>query len=354
MGRSATFWLASLLFLSFLPQIHTHVKAYERINLRSLVPALALFTYCVAGYFWSIDTAATTAAVAVLLSTLITWLVLSCAIADRLGPAFTSFALGTSLMSIMLLTSDVNIDGRAEIAANVNDVAVLISLAAAWLLATITRRQTRMLTRVAAGLLLVLHVGALLATGSRTGALAVAITLFAYAAWSLARFKVGLLVAVVAGAALLIWMFHLARVTLPQRIMTLPTALEANDLNFRDVIWRAAAPDLLTPFGKGLGTTPAYMNEALGVPVVMHSVYLGIALELGVAGVALWFWLCTRITIGIRQSQWARELTMMAITIAIMASTLTLELRRPLWVFLAFVLATSVYSSASSSAKADP
>ena len=343
-ARSFTFWLGAGLVLLVVLQLPHLTSIRAVINGQLLLPVVALIGFSSLGYFWSIDRDATFGATAVLASTVLTWLALAMVIADSLGPAFGALIAGTSLMSVKLLMSDVTIDGRADIIANVNDVAVLIVLGGAWLLARVTRLDAGIGKRIAYGLLLALHVWALLATGSRTGALAILLPLVLVIVWSFARLRLGLFVGVLLVTGLMVGSFILLGITLPQRIASLPSAFAANDLNFRDVIWRAALPELPSIVGTGLGSTPTYMHGILGVEAVMHSVYLGIALELGVVGLLIWAWMLIRLGAGVRNSSWSREFVMMAISVALMALTLTLELRRPLWVFLALPGALTIFA----------
>ncbi|MGA8048009.1 MAG: hypothetical protein WCA30_17265, partial [Dermatophilaceae bacterium] len=179
------------------------------------------------------------------------------------------------------------------------------------------------------------------------------LTLVIVLAWSLVRLRLGLFVGVLIVVAVTVGVLALLGVTLPERIVSLPSSLAQNDFNLRDVIWRAALPELPSIVGTGLGTTATFMTGTLGIPAVMHSVYLGIAFELGVVGVLLWSWMFIRLGAGIRTSPWSRELAMMGISLTIMAASLTLELRRPLWVFLAILGALTIYAHDSRSHAAE-
>lgn len=351
--RSLTFWLAAALVFGVLVHLPRLAARRTVLNGKLLLPVVLVVGFGWLSYFWSIHPEATLTSSLILLSTAITWLVLAMVIADALGAALAAFVTGTTLMSALLVTSEVNIDGRADVVANVNDVAVLVALAAACLLAGVTRRHVDIGRRVAYALLLALHVWAMLATGSRGGALALLLTLVIVLAWSLVRLRLSLFVGVLVVVAVTVGVLVLLGVTLPERIVTLPSSLARNDLNLRDVIWRAALPGLPSVLGTGLGTTATFMSGALGIPAVMHSVYLGIAFELGVVGVILWSWMIIRMGAGIRTSVWSRELAMMSISLTIMAASLTLELRRPLWVFLAFLGALSIYAHDSRSRGAE-
>ena len=343
-GRSLAFWLAAGLLFAALIQLPRLVSTKAVVNGRMLLAPAVLLGFCWMSYFWSIDKEATFAASTILLSTILTWLVLSMVLADCLGAAFWALIAGTSLMSLQLITSDVNIDGRADILADVNDVAVLIVLSGSWLLARLTRRATTLRKRIVYALLLGLHLWALLATGSRTGVLAALVPVALVIVWSILRLRLSLLLGVLLVVGLVGVAFILLEVRLPERIVEMPNALKAEDLNFREVVWRAAYPELFSILGTGLGTTPAYMTGILGVAAVMHSFYLGIALELGVAGLLIWSWFLIKLGAGLRDSPWTRELGMMCVSMLVMASTLSLEMRRPLWVLLALLGALSIYS----------
>jgi O-antigen ligase len=350
-GRSVTFWVAAALVFMVIVHLPRLLSTRAELNGRVLLPVFVLTGFGWLSYFWSINPDATFAASTVLLSTVLTWLAVAMVIADSLGTALRALITGTSLMSVQLLTSEVNIDGRADVLANVNDVAVLIALSGACLLAGVTKPQAGLRIRFASGLLLTLHVWAMLGTGSRAGALTLLMTIVLFILWSFVRLRLSVFLGVLIVVALMVGAFILMGITLPERIASVPSALNASDLNLRETIWRAALPEIPSLIGIGLEATPTYMSRMLGVDVVMHSFYLGVALELGVVGILIWAWFLIRLGAEISTSPWRRELAMMAITMAIMASTLTLELRRPLWVFLALLGAISIYAAEGRSSR---
>ncbi|MGA8048357.1 MAG: hypothetical protein WCA30_19050, partial [Dermatophilaceae bacterium] len=108
-GRSLTFWLAASLVFAVLVQLPRLAARRTALNGRLLLPVVLVVGFGWLSYFWSIHPEATLAASLILLSTAITWLVLAMVIADSLGAALAAFITGTSLMSVNLITSEVNI-----------------------------------------------------------------------------------------------------------------------------------------------------------------------------------------------------------------------------------------------------
>lgn len=337
-GRSLSFWLAAALIGAVL--VDLWVKSGRRtgykLNGQIISASLFLLFYTSASYFWSVDRDATLVSALVFGFTIATWAALAVAVSGVVNQAFHALVAGTSLMSIMALVADVNIDGRAELAANVNDVAALLAIASAYLLSATIRQQASVWSRLIYLGLLFLHLLAILATGSRTGVLALTASAVVLFFLTLLRARYALVFATLFLILVVAYIAPSLESIIPARLAAIPAALSAGDLSNRETYWGLALDEIPSLVGIGFGATPSW----LGVPTaVMHSVYLGVALELGIIGVLLWgrfVWLLIK---SARMSPEALSLITAAAAVAVMASTLTLEARRPLWVLFALMAA---------------
>ncbi|MBB1039797.1 MULTISPECIES: O-antigen ligase family protein [unclassified Dietzia] len=269
--------------------------------------------------------------------TVATWAAVAVSVSGRVLEAFQALLVGTSVMSVMAINAEVNIDGRAELTANVNDVAALIAIVSAYLLSEILGRKKSLLRRLVFLGLLVLHLMAMLATGSRTGILAVAASAVVLLSLHLMRARFAALATVLLLGVVLVNIAPALGVAIPERVAAIPAALDSGELSNREFYWQLAADEIPSVSGIGFGATPSWMGVQSATSGVIHSVYLGIALELGVIGVLLWIRFVWLVFQSARMSPQALALIPAAAAIAVMASTLTLEARRPLWVLLALM-----------------
>ncbi|MDP9821798.1 O-antigen ligase family protein [Nocardioides massiliensis] len=249
---------------------------------------------------------------------------------------------GTSIMSVRVLAADRDIDGRADTVSNANDIAVLLALAVVFLVSQLLRPSTDGRMRSVCLVAALVHLGALVATGSRSGVLALGISVIALVIVQMVRLRFGLLILSAGLVSFLASLTVTIGVDVPQRVLDIPGAIQGGSLNAREHFWDAALAGIPSAVGTGFGTTPAFMLQAVGIPAVMHSVYLGLALELGLLGIAVWSWMFGRLLIAARRSPWTQELFLMGVVVAVMATTLTLEARRPLWVYIALLASVAI------------
>lgn len=131
-----------------------------------------------------------------------------------------------------------------------------------------------------------------MSTGSRTGLVSVvvgAVMLLVRGAITARRRPVALLGGWLAAFAVAVWLLVAFRRYFPERLFGTASALEAGDLNFREVIWTWAwgNREAWLPWGLGPGSSAGYTESIIGVPVVMHNMFLEAAVELGLAGLVL-------------------------------------------------------------------
>lgn len=343
-GRSLSFWLALTLIGAVLIDfgVGPASRSNSRLNARMLLAVLSLLFYIFASYLWSLDPTATFASAMIFSLTVLTWVAVAVAVSGAVPRAFQALIFGTSAMSIVAINTEMNIDGRADLTANVNDVAALLAVASAYLLSEIIGHHTSALRKLLFVGVLVLHLMALLATGSRTAVLAVAAAAVVLFTLHLLRGQFAMLTAVFLFSVVLVSIAPALEIAIPERIATIPAALDAGELNSREDYWELAVDEIPSVVGIGYGATPSWMAAQIGVRGVVHSVYLGIALELGVIGVLLWGRFVWHVFQSARMSPQALSLLSAAAAIAVMASTLTLEARRPLWVLLALMAAHGI------------
>ena len=338
-GRSLSFWLALALIGVVIVELlaGSSTRYSYSLNSRMLLSVLALLFYTCASYLWSVDQTATFISAMVFSLTVATWAAVAVSVSGRVLEAFQALLVGTSVMSVMAINAEVNIDGRAELTANVNDVAALIAIVSAYLLSEILGRKKSLLRRLVFLGLLVLHLMAMLATGSRTGILAVAASAVVLLILHLMRARFAALATVLLLGVVLVNIAPALGVAIPERVAAIPAALDSGELSNREFYWQLAADEIPSVSGIGFGATPSWMGVQSATSGVIHSVYLGIALELGVIGVLLWIRFVWLVFQSARMSPQALALIPAAAAIAVMASTLTLEARRPLWVLLALM-----------------
>lgn len=344
LGRSATFWVGlsvvGACVLSFLTS--TRRRGSVALNASVIVPALALVAYVAASNWWSIDPDATYVATLGLASTVVMWIAVAASLAGCLRWGMWGLVVGSSVQAVQAFGAERNLDDRAEMVGDANDVATLLVVSAAFLTAEATSSASSWRIRIPALGLLALNVSGALATGSRTGVVALAVAVAALLINDLVRLKLNRVILMACGAAVATGVVMWMAIDIPERISGTGQSLESGSLSFREVLWSQAFEHIPSLGGIGFGATPALMSAEVGSPFVAHSVYIGTLLELGVVGAGLWLWFLFRLARGTWGHTLARHLLACSVVVLVMASTLSLEGRRPLWIVLTFLAATCI------------
>ncbi len=341
-GRSLTFWIGALLAGAVGLNLAFSPRWAAGIDRHVTIPVLSVVVLAWLSVVWSIDTGRTVHAATVLTFVALSSLAAALAISGTFRTAVMALLAGTSIMSVRVLAADRDIDGRADTVSNANDIAVLLALAVVFLVSQLLRPSTDGRMRSVCLVAALVHLGALVATGSRSGVLALGISVIALVIVQMVRLRFGLLILSAGLVSFLASLTVTIGVDVPQRVLDIPGAIQGGSLNAREHFWDAALAGIPSAVGTGFGTTPAFMLQAVGIPAVMHSVYLGLALELGLLGIAVWSWMFGRLLIAARRSPWTQELFLMGVVVAVMATTLTLEARRPLWVYIALLASVAI------------
>ena len=236
-GRSASFWLALLLIGTVVYDfgIGPASKFRYRLDSRTLSAALLLTCYVAASYLWSVDRDATFASLMVLVLTVVTWIAVATAVSGAVPQAFQALLIGTSVMSVVALNSDVDIDGRSVLSANANDVAALMAIVSAYMLSEIINRQTPLRKKILFLGLLALHFMALLATGSRTGVLAVAASAIVLICLYMLNARFAAIAGILAIGVAIVNVAPVLGIPVPDRIAEIPDALDSGDLSSREL-----------------------------------------------------------------------------------------------------------------------
>jgi O-antigen ligase len=130
-----------------------------------------------------------------------------------------------------------------------------------------------------------------------------------------------------------------------QRLGTTGTEFAGGDLNGRKTIWReglaAFAEHPLTGVGSNMYRSVNFVGK------VAHNSYISVLVELGLIGFGLFLMILTIVVIqALRQAKWrSRFWLSILVTWGIGASTLTLEYRKPTWLFLSLIVASAAIKS---------
>lgn len=345
-GRSAAFWLGLLLcgtvVLDLLEGNRQRAPATTYIDCRALAPLFVLLLLCFLSTFWSINPGATLTATATLAVSILTTLALAVVAAQHLPAILGAFAISSTAMSSRTLLAPATATGRADTLADSNDTAAFIIIAVVILIRATMSSAVPLRLRVLAGAGAALNLAGILATGSRTAIIAFAVSVTILLLPLTKGRRMSHFAAAVALVAMAIIAFRAGTVSVPERIQDIPDALREGELSNRDIIWQAAGEGIPTLLGIGFAGAPTYMHEAIGQPMVTHSLYFGVLLELGVIGLAVWTWCAFAIFRPTLNSPNKLLFVAMGVSMLIMASTLTLETRRPLWLMIALCLTLSV------------
>lgn len=200
--------------------------------------------------------------------------------------AVSAYALGASALSLILLTAGAEefVDRRTIFGADQNLLALALSVGVAAALSTITG-EGRLLVVLGALLAMVSAVG-VVATGSRTGlvALLVAVGIFASRASTSRRRARLLFIAVLAAFA---FVYSWQHALLPKRISEFVEGGDFSDSSRRAIMSEFFSHQQWVLPGVGLGADGEFLREQAGVYANAHSLLWGIWIELGVLGLLL-------------------------------------------------------------------
>ncbi|MCW3814983.1 O-antigen ligase family protein [Micromonospora sp. DR5-3] len=305
-----------------------------------LAAVAALMVWAVASYFWAFDpdvyllrlpTAALVAIVTVLLPAF-------------LGPVWRAAVWGycasSTILAVAVLLAPADMYAQRRTASgNANDVAAFLAMAVVMALHLALTSRARS-TWWGFAFAVPCAVG-LVATGSRTGAVAVVagtVLVLVHALWKHRAVAVARMPLVV-GAGLLIAL-GLSTQYVPPRLTSLFDSVETGELSGREYIWSAVLSDGLRLRGVGLGNSQSYLEGVHGMHAVTHNVALGLILELGLVGLALFAVVVLVAVAQARRSIFRPMLLPLGLVICVMSTTLSLEWRRSLWLVVAFALTT--------------
>jgi len=135
--------------------------------------------------------------------------------------------------------------------------------------------------------------------------------------------------------------------------------ITSGTLDYRLIIWREGAQQFLTrPFvGAGAGAFGTTVEQALGRPYVAHNTYLGILVEEGLVGFAIFATICGVVLAQLRRlPSWERRLcVILCLTWAVGAASLSWDHRKPTWLVLGLVAAQlGAATGAGSKRRASP
>jgi O-antigen ligase len=130
-----------------------------------------------------------------------------------------------------------------------------------------------------------------------------------------------------------------------QRLGTTGTEFAGGDLNGRKTIWREGLASFAEHPLIGVGSNMYRSVNSVGK--VAHNTFISVLVELGLIGFGLFLMILTIVIIqALRQAKWrSRFWLSLLVTWGIGASTLTLEYRKPTWLFLSLIVASAAIKS---------
>jgi O-antigen ligase len=251
-----------------------------------------------------------------------------------------AFVIGALVLSISVLASPPQA-GRQSALGNANDVALFLAMALVLSihLLSLQHGATALMYLTPIPILVL----GIVATGSRTAVFAgLAGVSYVYIShW--ARRRRGrsalLVLFVLTPAALAIGTGSAATF---ERLVASGATMGVTYLSGRQEIWMAAIQQGFDGFGVGAGAAPAVLESVFGSRVVMHSIYLGFAFELGLLGLIL---LATLIGLSLRRckgSPFGAGALGIWIVVLVSGLSLSLELRRAFWLAVALAWAVAM------------
>ncbi len=336
-GRSVPF-LASVVFVVATVLENPRRAVREALPTGVIAAISALVLFATLSTFWATDPEAATRLLPSLYSVTVVTMLLPTQLRAVWRPSTWAYCLSSAILATVVLMAPADSYTQRRTAfGNENDVAALLVIG--MILAVHLASTTSAWRGVAALATAVACATGVLATGSRTGAIAGAVGVTVLLLGTARRRGAGSAPRVVAVAAVgALVLFLLPPAYVPDRIGSTFDALATRDLSGREEIWARIWTIGFDPLGRGLGATGEHLGASLGPGRVAHNVLLGIGLELGLVGLALFGVVILCGLARMRLSE-TRTVTMpLVVAVAIVGMATSIEWRRSLW----FVLALAV------------
>lgn len=301
--------------------------------------ALAFIAFNGLSYYWSVAPDLTFARLVTYGTLFVTSWLLAMDLPRLRYQVPAAYAVGAFVLAITVILAPESMDSRRTANGNANDVALLLLLGVAcavWLVVN-SRGVRRWLTASAVPVLLL----ATIQTGSRTAVVGGALALAIVGATMILRrnFRSCAKLSVLVVAGWIAWL-HLPSTMVPDRLLSIDSAIRSGNLSDRTIIWDAITSRGFTLQGIGGGAAPTFLHESIGRASVAHEVWLGILLETGAIGLGLFAGMIAYAAKVAAKSA-HREL-ILYVSPVILAGTLSLsiEARRVLWFVIALAWAT--------------
>jgi O-antigen ligase len=346
--RSAAF-VASVAFLAAV-SIDKLVRRTPRRVLTGKVVAgiVGLGMYAASSYVWSINSNATFERLPAIALILAVSLCLPSYLRTVWKQACWGYCISSTVLTVAVLSAPANqYSQRRTASGNENDVATVLAIAACLALYLAFDATRHRIAAIGLAIAAFSMVG-IVATGSRTGIVAVIAGLAIVLLQALTAPRAALLARVVMVVAIgATTAYTIPPQYVPDRLISTASAASNEDLSGRVELWDAALNRGLDALGLGLGASQTYFITAANTDHVAHNVVIEVMLELGLIGLILFgiiFWAAIR---AIRNSVFRRTLVPLLIVFAIMSTTLSLEWRRITWMVLAFAFTMNLRTKAT-------
>ncbi|MFX4263291.1 O-antigen ligase family protein [Pelotomaculum propionicicum] len=306
-----------------------------------------------AGLFWSVDPDATIKrAMTFIQLGMLTFIIWDL---NRTAPAIRSvlqayiFGACVSVGSIIynfLLNQEVGFGRFAAAGFDPNDIGVIIAIGIplAWYLAFVQPGRHRALAWLNYAYIPLAVFGVLL-TASRDASLALIPSIF-FMLWSLRKLDLSRRVAVITALLCSAWLIYsIVPAYSLERLASTTNEVTQGNLNSRTLIWEAGLRVYHDSplWGAGGGAYPYVVQPVLGREVVAHNSFLSVLVECGIIGLCLFLGvLLSALRSANRHDLMQRAMWLAVIAVIVLgASALTWEYRKPLWLFMTLVVASS-------------
>lgn len=338
--QSVTFWATSAFLMCVaLSMASAPISRPKGVNAPILI-AFLLVGIALISTFWSFSVGDTLRSTAILLFLVVTAVALSLYLPELRVPTLVVYSVGASFLALQILAAPPDQASlRSTALGNANDVGMACAIAVMFTLFLVSEVSWGF--RLVLLVPLLINCFGLVATGSRTATIALAVGVIAFLSQLLFQRR---LLAAGSIFALIAAMASFAALRAPQAIVERITlsgqTLDNLDLSEREVIWDVALSSTPELAGYGFGAVPAWLASYFGADYAVHNGPLEIWLELGVFGVCC-FGLLVITTIWVARRSAFRSVMIPLWSMVLLSSlTLSVELRRSFWI--AIVLSWSV------------
>jgi len=279
-GRSLPFW-AGLAFL-----VASLLSPRRQSYGWPAIPATILGIWSILSLGWVENSATGLQAVLTLVNLLIISHELAVRLEGRILRICQILAINTVPLAIVVLATPADLDQRRTALGNANDVATFFVVACLANIFLIVKRGN-LVGKLFHSAILLTIVAALLATGSRAGALTALIYAAATVAWS--RAHGAKRIATLAGGtfATIIILQALPERYIPVRLHTLTDEFVNGNWSDRRIIWQDLWSSHTDILGAGIGQEAIAVEKITGISLVAHNTLIQAYLELGIIGALL-------------------------------------------------------------------